>query len=80
VEHVRNSLGRDLVSERRAYRVLGQPRATQRLVMHVPDDEPRLVKDMTELATQYGRYGYRRITALLCREGWEGNHKRIERL
>jgi transposase InsO family protein len=35
---------------------------------------------MTELATQYGRYGYPRITALLRREGWKVNHKRIERL
>jgi len=49
-------------------------------VPHIPDDEPRLVKRMTELATQYGRYGYRRITAMLCREGWDVNHKRIERL
>jgi transposase InsO family protein len=32
------------------------------------------------LATQYGRYGYRRITALLRREGWRVNHKRVERL
>jgi transposase InsO family protein len=35
---------------------------------------------MTELATSYGRYGYRRITTLLRREGWIVNHKRIERL
>ena len=35
---------------------------------------------MTELATQYGRYGYRRITALLQREGFRANHKRVERL
>jgi len=35
---------------------------------------------MVELATQYGRYGYRRVTALLRREGWRVNHKRIERL
>ncbi len=35
---------------------------------------------MTELATEYGRYGYRRITALLRREGWCVNPKRIERL
>ena len=35
---------------------------------------------MSQLATQYGRYGYRRITALLRREGWRVNHKRIERL
>ena len=35
---------------------------------------------MVQLATQYGRYGYRRITALLRAEGWQANHKRIERL
>lgn len=39
-----------------------------------------LVERMTELALQYGRYGYRRITALLQAEGWNVNHKRIERL
>jgi transposase InsO family protein len=33
-----------------------------------------------ELASQYGRYGYRRITVLLQREGWRVNHKRVERL
>ena len=38
------------------------------------------MKRMTELATECGRYGYRRITALLQREGWWVNHKRIERL
>lgn len=35
---------------------------------------------MVELATRYGRYGYRRITAMLRQEGWRVNHKRIERL
>ncbi len=35
---------------------------------------------MVELATQYGRYGYRRISELLRREGWHVNHNRIERL
>ena len=35
---------------------------------------------MVALATQYGRYGYRRITAMLQTEGWHVNHKRIERL
>jgi transposase InsO family protein len=59
---------------------LGQPRTTQRRVFSVPEDEPLLVKRMVELATQYGRYGYRRITALLRREGWKVNHKRVERL
>ncbi len=80
VRHVRNALGRDRVSQRRACRVLGQPRSTQRRVPHVADDEPRLVKRMIELASQYGRYGYRLITGLLRNEGWKVNHKRIERL
>jgi putative transposase len=77
---VRNALGRDKVSERRACRVLGQPRSTQRRTPHVPDDEPRLVNQMVELATQYGRYGYRMVTGLLREDGWRVNHKRIERL
>ena len=35
---------------------------------------------MIAFAEQYGRYGYRRVTELLRREGWKVNHKRIERL
>ena len=35
---------------------------------------------MVTLATRYGRYGYRRITALLRRDGWQVNHKRVERI
>ena len=69
-----------LVSERRACRVLGQPRSTQRLIPYVPDDESLLVSRIIELAEQYGRYGYRMITGLLRREGWKVNHKRVERL
>ena len=68
------------VSERRVCRVLGQPRSTQRRQPQPNQEEERLVKDMVELATQYGRYGYRRITALLGEQGWIVNHKRIERL
>jgi len=68
------------VSERRACRILGQSRTTQRREPKVREDEPRLVQEMIELATQYGRYGYRRITALLRRQGWLVNHKRVERL
>lgn len=68
------------VSERRACKVLGQPRSTQRLILCVPDDEPFLVSRMIELAEQYGRYGYRMITGLLRQEGWKVNHKRVERL
>ena len=73
-------LGHDRVSERRACKVLGQPRATQRRRPFVPDSERPLVLRMVELATQYGRYGYRRVTALLRAEGFRVNHKRVERL
>jgi putative transposase len=80
VEHVREVLGRERVSERRVCRVLSQPRSTQRRELQVPTDEPRLVRRMVALASDYGRYGYRRITALLQAEGFRINHKRIERL
>jgi len=46
----------------------------------VPDDEPRLIDRIVALASKFGRYGYRRITALLRREGWRVNHKRVERI
>ncbi len=68
------------MSQRRACQVLGQPRSTQRHVRKVPDDEETLVERVVELAGQYGRYGYRRITAMLRNEGWRVNHKRVERI
>ncbi len=68
------------MSERRACQVLDQPRSTQRRSKQIPNDEPRLVRQMVQLASDYGRYGYRRVTALLRAEGWRVNHKRIERL
>jgi transposase InsO family protein len=68
------------VTERRACRVLGQPRSTQRHVLRERADEPRLRKRVVELGSDYGRYGYRRITALLRWEGWTVNHKRVERI
>ena len=68
---VREILGRELVSARRACQVLGQPRATQRRQRVVLNDAPRLVERMVELATRYGRYGYRRITILLRRDAGE---------
>ena len=69
------------VSERRACRVLEQARATQRRTLLPPCDEERLTDNIITLATKYGRYGYRRITALLNNEyGWNVNHKRIERI
>ena len=77
MDHVRRRLH---VSERRACRVLGHARSTHRHRQRVPEDEPRLVTRLIELATAYGRYGYRRMTALLRGEGWAVNHKRVERL
>jgi putative transposase len=68
------------VSERRACRVIGQPRSTQRRLPQTPDDEVMLTADIVELATRYGRYGYRRITALLRHAGWAVNRKRVERI
>ena len=63
------------VSERRACRVLGQVRRTQRYASILSDDEAVLVAHVLSLATEYGRYGYRRITALLRADGWPVNHK-----
>ena len=68
------------VSERFACRVLGQHRSTQRKIAKTPDNEAALTADIVELATRYGRYGYRRITALLREAGWVVNFKRVERI
>ncbi len=46
----------------------------------VRDDEPPLTQRIFELACLYGRYGYRRVTALLRDDGWYVNHKRVERI
>ena len=56
------------MSERHACRVLGQPRTTQRYQRIVADDEELLRAAIVRLAGQYGRYGYRRVTALLRAE------------
>jgi transposase InsO family protein len=77
VRHVQAVLG---VSERRACRTLGQPRSTQRKARIVRSDEAALTKAVVSLAAEYGRYGYRRITALLRAEGWRVNAKRVERI
>jgi transposase InsO family protein len=77
VEHVERRLG---VSERRACAVLGQHRSTQRKTPRTPDDEAALTADVVELAKRYGRYGYRRVTALLRDAGWAVNRKRVERI
>ena len=68
------------VSERRACRALGQPRSTHRYEPVAAAYEEELIAAIVELASQYGRYGYRRIGALLRRRGWVVNHKRVERI
>jgi transposase InsO family protein len=68
------------VSERRACEAVGQPRSTQRYAPRRAEDEEALVARMLELVRRHPRYGYRRIWALLRREGWQVNRKRIHRL
>ena len=67
-------------SERRECRLLDQQRSTQRREKKKRDDEQALREEIIKLACQYGRYGYRRITALLREQGWKVNHKRVERI
>jgi putative transposase len=77
IDHVRTKLD---VSERLACRVLGQHRSTQRKTPKGRTDDAALTADIVALATQYGRYGYRRITAMLREAGWAVNVKRVERI
>jgi len=60
--------------------VIGQARSTQRRRPKVRADEDALTGRIIQLASAYGRYGSLRITALLRREGWRVNHKRVERI
>jgi transposase InsO family protein len=68
------------ISERRACAALGQYRSTQRKLPRGREDEDCLTADLIELAGQYGRYGYRKIAAMLRDAGWQVNDKRVERL
>ena len=60
--------------------LLAQPRRTQRRPARMARDEPALIARLIALARRFGRYGSRRIMALLRAEGWRVNHKRVERL
>ncbi|ABQ71682.1 hypothetical protein Swit_5069 (plasmid) [Rhizorhabdus wittichii RW1] len=60
--------------------MLGQHRSTHRKVPRGAEDEQRLTDDIIALAKQYGRYGYRRVTALLRDAGWTVNRKRVATL
>ena len=77
---MRSRLGPERVSERRACRVLGQPRNTQRYQSCRLDDEPRLLREMRLLARRRPRFGSGRIHRLLTQRGWTVNEKRVHRL
>lgn len=68
------------VSERVACRVLGQSRSVQRYAPIVRSDEDALTREIVSLAGQYGRYGYRRVTALLVAQGWLVGKDRVQRI
>jgi len=67
VEGIRGKYG---LSERQACRIVGQHRGTQRYTTIVRSDEDALTRAIVSLASQYGRYGYRRISSLLVETGW----------
>ena len=64
------------LSERRACRVLSQPRCSQRYEPKPRDDEAALTKRMRELVCRRPRFGYRRIGALLRAEAWRASDTR----
>lgn len=67
-------------TERRACRVVGQPRSSQRYVPRKKGDEASIVTKMHELVRRHPRFGYRRVHALLVRGGFKINRKRVWRL
>jgi putative transposase len=67
-------------SERRACALVAAPRATVRYQARRRRDDGPLRRRLHELAGERPRFGYRRLHALLRREGSVANHKRIERL
>jgi len=68
------------VSERRACKTLGQHRSTQRKKPQGRADEDVLTRAIIYLASQYGRYGYRRIHWLLEQDGWCVSLNRVKRI
>jgi transposase InsO family protein len=68
------------LSERRACQIVSQPRGTQRYAPTGRADEDALTRAIVALASEYGRYGYRRITALLRIAGWRVGKDRVQRI
>ncbi|NNC88116.1 MAG: IS3 family transposase [Akkermansiaceae bacterium] len=70
-----------LCSERRACRYLGLYRAScQYRPQEALEATKKLVKRIVSLSRKYPRYGYRRIRALLLREGWKAGRKFVQRI
>ena len=67
-------------SERKACEVIEAPRSTVRYECRVKNDEAALRKRIRKLADKHKRYGVRRILAMLGREGWRVNKKRVHRI
>jgi len=80
VAEIRRRLGPERVSERRACRVLQQPRNTQRYRPGRRADEERLLAEMRRIARERPRFGSPRTHRELVADGWRVNHKRVERL
>jgi putative transposase len=68
------------LSERNACRIVGQPRGTQRYVPTLKPDEDELTRNIVLLASNYGRYGYRRVAALLNDSGMVVGKDRVQRI
>jgi transposase InsO family protein len=69
------------VSQRRACRVVGQHRSTQRLVARPRlDEEQKLRRRLREIARRHPRWGWKTAHSILRREGWTMNKKRTRRL
>jgi putative transposase len=68
------------LSERRACQLVNQPRGTQRYQPTQREDEDALTAAIIAAASQYGRYGYRRIAAVLRGDGWHVGKDRVERI
>ena len=68
------------VSRRKACKALGQARSTQRYECKQPQKDRLIITDMLKSSKEHRRYGYRRITIELRKDGWQVNFKRVYRL
>jgi putative transposase len=67
-------------TNRCACRLVNISRSVAEYTLRRPQEEKELLERIKELAHQHRRYGYRRITILLQKEGERVNHKRVYRL